>query len=186
MKFLHHGKYQSLILAMILLVAVIPASQLMPANNPLDLLTTPLQKAYAVSGNLDASTCTGTGITWDGSTNTCTVTGTLEVGSTETLTIPFRTVLLVESGGIINAFESAIIVSNGGTIDNFGTINNSGFGPIRNHPDGKININPGGIINNPNNEIYNNGTINNAGTIDRVRSVTISESATMTAYYQAG
>lgn len=185
MKSLHHGKYQSLILAMILLVAAVPAS--MAANNPLDLLTAPLQKAYAVSGNLDASTCAGTGVTWDGGTNTCTVTGTLEVGSTETLTIPFRTVLLVESGGIINAFESAIIVSNGGTIDNrgiinknfnivdnhgtidnFGTINNSGFGSIRNYSDGTININPGGIINNPNNEIYNNGTINNAGTIDNL------------------
>jgi hypothetical protein len=170
-------KYQPIFVAVLLVAAL-----LMAAGN-FGSLGAHFQKAYAMSGNLDASTCTGADNAWDEGSDTCTVGGTLEADRAGTLTIPSGTTLAVGPAGSLAAGSSSIAVAENGTIDNKGaiqvsriaftnngTINNNGTisigdGFLRNNLEGTINNEPDGVINSIG-DFFNSGTINNEGTID--------------------
>jgi hypothetical protein len=166
-----------------ILTAVLLAAALSMATGNFGSLSAHVQEAYAVSGNLDASTCTGADNTWDDGNDTCMVGGTLEADRAGTLTIPSGTTLAVGSMGSLVAGSSSIVVAENGTINNEGaiqlsqisftnngTINNEGAihignGFLRNNPEGSINNERDGVIDSIG-DFFNSGTINNKGTIN--------------------
>jgi len=90
--------------------------------------------------DLDATTCIGTGWSWDAGTNNCTVSGDVYISD---VTIPAGTTLYINNLG--NFYTNA-------TITNFGTINNVGIinivGTIINKCGGTF-TNSGNFLGNP-------------------------------------
>lgn len=133
-------------------------SFIMTISAVLSLLGMTSEKAYAVGGTVDGTTCASTfGGSWDGSTNTCTTTNSIRVENEETLTIPAGITLIVANDGTP---DQEVGIDNAGIITNAGTLNiqNSGGNGIAN-PLGGV-ITNSGTLNIQNNASFSKGIVN--------------------------